>query len=129
MGAVSLRFGLLATALLAMIVGATLIDARPVRTNQMETVYAMPSAASGMRAMGMDMLGMGSCTQTGAGGMSGCTMLGPCSHCSQMTRIADLDIVAPALRRDFGAASPPLPVLGRSLAPNPAPPKPQPILS
>lgn len=129
MGVVSLRFGLLASVLLAMILGASLLDVRPAQIDRSETVYAMPGDAAGKPPMKMGMLGMGSCAQSGAGGMPGCTMQSPCSHCSQITRIAGLDVVAPALRRNFGAAGPPLPALGRSLAPNPAPPKPRSILS
>lgn len=112
-----------------MIVGASLFDGGPAQTSRSETVYAMPGNSGGMAPMKMSMLGMGSCAQSGAGGMSGCTMQGPCSHCSQMTRIAGLEMVMPALHPDFGAGGPPLPALGRSLAPNPAPPKPQSILS
>lgn len=129
MGAVSLRFGILATALLAMILGVALFDARPAKTDRLETVYAMPSNASGVRSMGMAMPGMVNCNPSSADGMSGCTMQGHCSYSSQITGITGLDIVATAPHRDFGAASPPLPALGRSLTPNPAPPKPHSILS
>ena len=129
MGAVSFRFGFFATALLTMILGATLFNVRPAQTDKMESVYAMPSNSSGMRSMGMAMPGMVSCNHSSADGMSGCTMQGHCSHSSQITGIAGLDIVTTALHREIGAASPPLPALGRSLAPNPAPPKPRSILS
>lgn len=129
MVAVSLRFGLLATALLALILGASVFDAGPAPIDRSQTVYAMPGDATGQPAMKMGMLGMGSCAQSGAGGMAGCTMQSPCSHCSQITRLVVLDIIAPAPRPDFSAAGPPLPASGRSPAPNPAPPKPRSILT
>ena len=129
MGAVSLRFWILATALLAMILGAALFDARPAKTDRLETVYAMPSNASGMGSMGMGMPGMLNCNHSSADGMSGCTMQGHCSYSGQITGITGLDIVTAAPHREFSAASPPFPALGRSLAPNPAPPKPHSILS
>ena len=129
MGAVSLRFGFFGTALLTMILGASLFNVRPAQTDKMESVYAMPSNSSGLRSMGMAMPGMVSCNHSSADGMSGCTMQGHCSYSSQITGIAGLDIVTAAPHREFSAASPPFPALGRSLAPNPAPPKPHSILS
>ena len=129
MGAVSLRFGFFATALLTMILGATFFDVRPARTDKIETVFAMPSNAAGMRPMGMGMPGMVNCNHSSADGMSGCTMQGHCSYSGQITGITGLDIVTAAPHREFSAASPPFPALGRSLAPNPAPPKPHSILS
>ncbi len=79
--------------------------------------------------MKMGMLGMGSCVTSGAGGIYGCTMQGPCSHCSQMASSAELAVISPAGRPDIAAISPPLGTPGRSPAPNPAPPKPHAILS
>ena len=134
MGANFVRFGLLATALLAMVMGASHLEARsPARTVRIEAVFTLPVVTIGMPDMRMGvtksgMLGMWNCLKSGTGGMAGCAMQAPWTHYNQMIGFGGSGITASAGHL-LGAGPPSLAALGRSLAPNPAPPKPRTILS